>query len=498
MRRIGIGGICHESTTFAPRLTSWADYTVDTAGPGIVTGPEILGHRDAHAPFAGFLSVCEELELEPVPLLLADAEPGGPLDNQTFDRLSGSLIERLLSAGPLDGLYLDLHGAMSTQSHDDGERELVRRIRAVAGKSLPIVASFDLHGNLDAGSLADLDGATAYHTYPHVDVRETGIRAARVLAHRLRTGRRAARAFRQIPFLMPGNRLSTDESPCRELYAEAIRLEATPGVLSVGLMQGFAETDVPHAGPSVFAYAGTESLAESAVATLYDAVMAQEHLFVPDLTGADEAARMARDWPGPRPLLLADIQDNPGGGSSSDDTTILAALLRHDVQDAALAMIHDPATAARAHEAGPGATIEVALGGKSLPGQSPLKAKARVVRLADGTVSLGGPWAGERLALGKSACLRVGGVDVVVTSRRTQCLSQDFFRHVGIEPASRRVLVVKSTHHYRADFRDLVGRIVNVESGGSLVVDPRRLPYRRLRAGVRLIGNGPAFMPRVG
>ncbi|MCL4560087.1 MAG: MlrC C-terminal domain-containing protein, partial [Chloroflexi bacterium] len=300
----------------------------------------------------------------------------------------------------------------------------------------------------------------------------------------------------QLPFLVPISAQSTNTEPCRSLYALIDEVEQDPRVISATIMAGFPPADIEDCGPSIFAYASTQQAADSAAHRLYEAYVRHEPdfkfgLLDPD-AAVEKAIRLAEG--STKPILLADVQDNSGGGATSDTPWILEALVRHDAREAALALMFDPEAAAAAHAAGEGVEITLDLGGKLTPGQKPFHGTFRVEKLFNGPFVPTGPMVGGKTtSLGKMVQLKIGGVRVVVASRRTQANDQSYFRQVGIEPAKMKILVVKSANHYRADFEPISAAIIPVEAPGAIVEDPSKAVYRHLREGIRLKPLGPEF-----
>lgn len=492
MACIHVAGLMHETNTFFGTPTSYRSFEEDTMVGGILRGAQIEALMSSPLAVRGFMATARQAGHQVHPLLFAGAGPSSKVITAVFDQLMDELLASLRSAPAPDAVFLDLHGAMVVEDYDDGEAEIVRRIRDAVG-AVPIACTFDLHGNIARSTLAGLDLAAGYLTYPHVDMAACGAKIAALLDGMLASGRRPALAYRQLPFLIPDDCQTTDLEPAKSLYDAVARLDAQPGVWTASLMEGFYQADVEFAGPSIFVYADDQQLADRAADAIETAVMAAEPAFALSLVSAAEAAEIAAAWDDPLPLLLADIQDNPGGGGAADNVEILEALVERDVEGAAIGMICDPAAADRAHAAGVGARISLALGGRSMPGQRAFAAEFIVTALNDTPIDLTGPFAGVPANVGRSAVLRIGGVQVVVLSRVTQCLDRAYFRAHGIDPESQRVLVVKSANHYRADFAAIVGRVVNVATHSACVADATKLPYRKLREGVRLSGLGPRF-----
>ncbi|TBV16056.1 M81 family metallopeptidase [Stutzerimonas kirkiae] len=487
--RVAIAGFVHETNSFSLLATRYEDFDSCIFTGGILRGAALDAFL-ARALLAcgGFYRRALDEGLQPLPLLYAFAEPSGLVREDAFEAIVGEMIAGLEALTEVDAVFLELHGAMICEAYDEAEAQIVERVRRVVGEAVPIVAAFDLHGNLTPRTLGQLDAAVAFRTYPHIDMVATGERACAVLQRRL-AGERFVLAWRALPFLIPINRQSHLEEPCKSLYPLLAASEArSPALASLNLLTGFPLGDVPEAGPSVFAYAASQVLAERAVDELLAAVLRREPQFVSHLASADQAAREAAAWSADKPLLLADVQDNAGGGASSDTVEVIAALLRHRVQGAIVGLLHDPEFVEQAHRHGVGCSVELALGGKSMPGQSPLRERFEILALSSAPFQLVGAVAGGvRMDLGRSALVRCQGVRIVVTSGRTQCMDSGYFRHFGLQPERQRVIVVKSANHYRADFQPLIGSIIEVESPGACMMDPGRIPYRRLRVQVRRV-----------
>lgn len=491
MPRIAIGGFLHETNTFAP---SKADYAAFDGGSGygpIRRGDAIFAHlAQVNAAIAGAIRVGREAGWDLVPVLWCAASPSAHVTEDAFERIAGELIEGIAAAMPLDGVVLDLHGAMVCAHLDDGEGALLARLRARIGDDVPVVVALDLHANVTPLMVAQSDLLDSYRTYPHTDMTETGIRAARVLETILATGQRPAKAFLQAPFLTAIAWQSTYTEPAQGLYA---RLEdLARGVAAISFNMGFPAADFPDCGMSVLAYGPG---AEPAAQAMMDAVEAAEPAFrgriwMPD-EGVAEALRLSAGATGP--VILCDTQDNPGAGANSDTTGMLRAMLKAGAPGA-VGNFYDPAAAAAAHAAGVGAVVRLALGGRSHPEDSPLDADFTVEALSDGVFPAPGPFYGGRvLEMGPSACLRVGEVRIAVTSAKAQMADREQFRNLGIHPEREKILVVKSSNHFRADFQPIAETILVCEAAGPMAVSPATLPWRRLRHGIRLEAMGVPF-----
>ncbi len=497
MARIAIGGFQHETNTFAPSRADYAAFEAGGGWPGVQYGDALFAAVEgANIPAAGAIEALRARGHTLVGTAWAAASPSAHVTAEAFERIAGKLIENLVAAAPVDGVYLDLHGAMVTQSYDDGEGELLRRVRNAVGPGVPVVASLDLHANVTRAMAARADGLVAYRTYPHVDMAQAGARAADLLIRMVQTGSRLARAFHPLDYLTGIPSQCSFIEPCKGIYAHLADLERqTDTVLS--FTPGFPMADFAECGMAVFGYGANARSVESAVAQLRDAVAASEKDFALELHTPQLAVQRARNVGAPgAPVVLADTQDNPGAGGNGDTTGVLRTLIEQNAREAVLGMLIDPASAERAHAAGQGATAAFLLGGLSkIEGDAPLGGEFTVERLGDGRFTCTGPmFNGFRMTLGPMALLRsraAPGVRVVLASRKCQAADQEMFRHVGVEPRASRIVALKSSVHFRADFEPLAKEVLVVKAPGPALADPAEFRWKKLRAGVRLRPLGP-------
>jgi microcystin degradation protein MlrC len=497
MARIAIGGFQHETNTFAPTKADYAAFESPGGWPGAQYGePLFAAVEGANIPAQGAIQALRALGHTLVATAWAVASPSAQVTDDAFERIAGGIVKGIEAAGQVDGVYLDLHGAMVTESHDSGEGELLRRVRETVGARVPIAVSLDLHANMAASTFARADAFVAYRTYPHVDMADTGARAARMLDQMLRTGRRMKGRLTALDYLTGIPSQCSFIEPCKGLYEELGRIEARCNAV-LSFTPGFAMADVQHCGMSVFGFAFEEKETDRAVGELSRLVADAERDFALELHSPADAVRRARErGEAGRPVVLADTQDNPGAGGNGDTTGLLRELIRQDARDAVLGLLVDPASASRAHEAGKGATIAFSLGGFSgIPGDSPLRGEFTVERLGDGAFTCTGPmFKGFRMQLGPMALLRsrsAPGVRVALASRKCQAADQEMFRHLGIEPRAQRALGLKSSVHFRADFEPFAKEVLVVKAPGPALADPAEFKWTRLRKGVRLRPLGP-------
>jgi microcystin degradation protein MlrC len=408
-------------------------------------------------------------------------------------------FEGLDAAAPFDAVYLDLHGAMVCEHLEDGEGEFLRRVREHLGPDMPLVVSLDLHSNTTRTMFDNCDGLIAYRTYPHIDMAETGGRAAHYLNAILATPGAAlpAKAHRAIPFLMPLTGQCTMAEPAKGTYARLAALETEDGVRSISFTPGFPPADIWDCGPVVVAYGDDQAAADRAADAVYDGIMAEEAAFQVPRLSPDAAVAQAIASNAHKPYVLADVQDNCGAGATSDTTGLLRSLVEQGADGAVVGALVDAEVAAQAHAAGQGAEIDVALGGKIYTdGDPPFKGRFKVLALSDGRFTCTGPfYKGATPNLGPMAWLGIGGVSVVVSSHRMQAADKEIFRHLGCDPEKQKILGLKSSVHFRADFTDIAEQILVVEAPGASIDRPESLPYENLRPGVRLCPGGQEFAP---
>jgi len=496
--RIFVAGFHHETNTFAPSPADWAAFECGAGYPAYARGAAMLEQmRGGALPIGGFAAVARERGWSLLPSVWAGAMPSNRVTADAFDRIAAEIVADLRAAARdgLDGIYLDLHGAAVAEGFDDAEGELLQRLRTVVGAALPIVASLDLHANVTARMLSLASAMTAFRTYPHVDMRETGARAAELLAERL--GPRAAPSVTQaqrVPFLLPLNAQCTLMEPARSVIARLEAIERRDGI-APSFAMGFSAADFAECGPVVFGHGRDGARVRAAVQALHDEIVARRAEWSQPLLEPREAieAAIAAAAAADQPVVVADTQDNPGAGGDANTTGLLHALVaaragtRLDGRVAA-GLLFDPEAARAAHAAGLGASLNLSLG-RAVPTWSgaltdpPLRARARVLALHDGTLALHGPMtAGNTARLGPCACVEIEGVRVLVASAKAQMLDLDLFRFLGVEPAGMKLLVVKSSVHFRAAFAPIAARILVAKAPGPMAADPGDLPWRHLAA----------------
>lgn len=469
--RIALLGFSIECNRFAaPAGRSDFEVRCLLEGEAIVTDAHSSAPR-ALAEMPGFVAAMDAAgHWEPVPILLAMAEPNGPVRAEAFAAMMATWRRGLEAAkGRVDGVYGVMHGAGLTTEDLDPEGTLQALVREVLG-DIPFVCSYDLHANVSDRMVATVDAFVGYRTNPHLDMRERGAESAALL-RRLLAGEHFHRAFRRLPIVAPTVSLLTAQGP----YAEVIdlgqaRAAEDPRIANVSVMGGFAYGDTPFNGMAVIVTATDEAAGEALADTLAKAAWERRHRFVANLTSLEDAVRLAQD--SPVPLAFADVADNPGGGGHGNTTWILEAFHRAGIGGALIGMMLDAPLATEAHALGVGARFMARFNRDSTaedPFRRPFAAEAVVRAVSDGDVTgRRGIYAGTAMTLGRTVCLQVGGLSVVVIEGRAQCADPVFFEHLGLDIGAARCVVVKSRGHFRGGFDEFFGheRIIEVDCPG--------------------------------
>jgi microcystin degradation protein MlrC len=487
MTRIVVAQMSHETNTFSPVVTDLARFSRGGRVPP--SGDDaIRTYRGTATCLGGYLAVCEEHGFQVTLPVAAGAAPSGPVEDDAYEYVAGRIVDAV--AAGCDAVMLDLHGAMVTRSFDDGEGELLRRIRAV-NATVPIAVALDMHANVFDAMVDNCTVLAGYHTYPHIDMDTTAQRAGRILVDVLNGEVTPAMAWGNAPMLPHVMRQGTDDAPNRELQARARQLEQE-GALAVSLFTGFPHADVREAGLSVCVVTDGDPARAAAIRDeLLDRAWADRETFVykpePLEQSIAHGKRLGLEEPGDGPVILLDHYDNTASGGTMDTTEVLAEILRQDLDDVAVFGFYDPAAVQAMVAAGVGGTVKLTLGGKlAMPALrkqgAPLEVSGRVKLICDGefpaTVAMS---RGLSLQMGTTAVLTTGKVDIVVVSRHIEPFDPGCFRAVGIEPTTRRYLMLKSRIHYRVGFRDMAKAIIECAGHGVCTSDYSELTFEHVR-----------------
>jgi microcystin degradation protein MlrC len=417
--RIAVGGIHTECSTYSPVLMAVEDFRVQ---------------RDADLLGAEYFNFLDAAGIDHVPLLHARAVPGGPVSRKAYEAFKAEFLERLQSALPINGLYLAMHGAINVEGMDDAEGDWISAARTVVGPDCPVAASYDLHGNVSQRIIDQLDIFAAYRTAPHIDVRETMVRAWSILVETLRTGTRPGVAWAKVPLLLPGECTSTEDEPAKSIYLGLPSWDAQPGILDANLMIGYVWADEPRA-TACAVVTGTDRHAASKAAE----EIAQQYWNARDnfgfgpVTGPLEEMLDIAATATTSPVILADSADNPTGGGVGDRADVLRALIARNWHGALLAGITDRPAVESCFAAGEGTSLTLRIGGSLDPASVPAEVTAKVLRLDD-----------SGAAADRQAVVEVDELTIVLAARRRPYHNIEDFRRLGLDPKAVPLLVVKS------------------------------------------------------
>ncbi len=478
--RLFLAMMSHETNTFSNIPTDRAQFEARN----LHYGGEILeAYRGTGTCLGGMIDAAARLGATLVPSVAAAASPAGLVTKDVYGHVKERMLRDLSAAGAVDGVLLDLHGAMVPEGLDDGEGDLIEAVRAVVGPAVPIAVTLDFHGNLSEAMVRGADLLNGYKTYPHVDMGERGVEATERLIDIIGRRLKPTVAFRKPPLLPPLGNQGTARGPMRRLYDLAAAMERDPKVISISIFAGFPLADIPDAGFGVYVVTNDDqALAERLADEIADTAWKHRHEFIHTALPVREAVAKALAAPG-RPIVLADMADNTGGGAAGDGTEILRELVRVGARSAVVACLWDPKAVALCAQAGVGASVTLDVGGKVDDRHgAPLRVTGVVRTLSDGRFVHKGPMArGLPGRLGTTAVLDVNDVKVILISYRWQTLDPEMIRFVGIDPLDHKILVVKSTIHYRAAFEPIASLIIEVDAPGLSSSNLARFDFKRIR-----------------
>lgn len=477
--RVGIIGLLHESNTFMPRATTLEDFRRLVIARGADVETQFAG---THHEIGGFFEGLKSEGIDAVPLFATRAVPSGTITADTLDQLLAMMFEDLDHAGPLDGLLVAPHGAGVSESHPDMDGHWLSLVRERVGPRVPIVCTLDPHANLTRRMVDACDATVAYRSNPHLDQRQRGLEASRLIAMHLRGQVRLTQAAAFPPVAINIERQLTSASPCRALYALADDILKRRGVLSDSVFLGFPYADVEEMGSAfVVVTNGDKSLAQRCADELAGYLWEHRNEFVGVLIEPNDAIDLALR--SPRPACLLDMGDNVGGGSPGDGTVLAHALLVRRVN--AFISLFDPDSVARAEAAGVGARLHLDMGGKTDAHHGPpLPADVQVLWVGDGTFTESQPRHGgnARFDIGRTAVVRTdSGLTVQLTGRRAMPSSLNQLLFCGLDPASFDVIVAKGVHAPVAAYAPVCPTLIRVNTPGITTADMSTLIYRRRR-----------------
>jgi len=452
----------------------------------VLMGAEaIVARGQANTELAGFLDAGRAHGWYINHVLSAAAGPSGKVRQATFNWLCDPIIS-VIKQHTFDGFLLGLHGAMDLDFCEDGEGELLWRIRSVVGEKMPIAITLDPHANVSKKMCDLADIIVSFKTYPHIDMRDTGRHAGEIL-HRTMAGEIQPHTILvSRPMLEEVNGGRTDIGPMIERIAKARAYEEKADVFAVSINAGFASADVARIGPTVLVTGQGDFAAHHAFAeTIADDIWNRRFEVLNDYLSVEEAAVIAATYKiSEGPLVIADYADNPGAGGYGDSTELLRALLEAGMTNACFGpMVDREVVAQELHAANVGERVHIALGGKTDPrfGGGPLAVEGELVSINDGRFTGDGPMIhGLMGCFGPSAVLRVGDIEILVVTIARQILDLQQFKAFGIDPQNKHVVALKSMQHFRAAFEPIAGQVIVCDSGALCTPRYNRLPYRNV------------------
>ena len=455
--RILTACISHETSTFTEVPTTLENFRQHF----YIQGNDVLKtFSGTNTPTGGFIEGAGFHGFELIPTVFAEAHPSAPVPRPVLESLLDQVVEGIAANQPLDGVLLELHGAMVAEEIDDAEGAILAAVREAVGPRIPIVAQLDIHSHITPKMVEKADVLIGRDTYPEVDMARKGRECADVLVRILREGLRPTMSMCQLPMTAVAGNDITDRPPMKEIMDRLRTFQERPGVVCASLSHGFPFADVLDMGMSVFVTTENDpALAQSCANEFAEWVFSQRHVLwdFPRLKTRDV---LQRHREGPFPVVVADTNDNPGGGSSGDSTGVLEAFRKAELKDACVLYISDPDCVRKCMEAGPGATLSLEVGGK-FPGQGrPVPMTATVVACSDGSFQYEGPmYAGLKGSLGPAAHIVENGIHVILTSKREQPYDSALAASLGLDTRRMRFIGLKSSGHFRASFGSWAGII---------------------------------------
>ena len=465
-KRVLAARIMHETNTFSRVKTDMAsfrrrDFHLDNQ--------IAAAYRGTRSAFGGSFEAADQFGWTLIHPISAAANPSGLVTGEAFESLSALLLRAAADQGPIDSVLLHLHGAMVTEQHEDGEGELLARLRRVIGPSVPVVVTLDLHANVSQAMADHASALVAFRTYPHTDMYERALQGAALLDRAMRGEIRPRTVLARRPTIFGLNHGRTQSGPMAELLRRADALEAEGAALAISVCAGFTRADINDVGPSVTVTGDGDDPRFQAIAESFmDYAWETRNETTIKLLPVAEVIALARQGkPGDKPLVISDYTDNPGGGGYGDATKLLAALVEAELPDVAFHAICDPEAVQAGLRAGLGRTT-LTLGGKTDPslGGGPLTLTGEITAITNGRFIAYGPMGGGvPRDYGPSLVFRVGGVDIVAITNNGQANDLGQLTSLGIDPTRYRTVTVKSMHHFRAAFEPIARRVVEVDTG---------------------------------
>jgi microcystin degradation protein MlrC len=482
--RLLIAMMMHETNTFSPVPTDLQRFALGLGQLPPQGALAVQAYRNTGTATGAFIDLAEAAGADFELVIAAHAAPSGPVHDEAYDVMASTIVEAVAKGG-YDGIFLDLHGAMVTQSFEDGEGELLRRIRAVDPLT-PMGIAYDMHANVYADMVELAQVVAGYHTYPHVDMFETGMRTGRALLRCISGEVRPCTSWARLPMIPHIMRQSSLDEPNRSIQARAQQMEEE-GALSASVFTGFPHADIENAGLSVVVVTDNNPLLAEKLRDelLQMAWLSRSEWVYPVEPLAESVARAKTLTQGP--VVLLDHYDNAASGGTMDTTAVLAEVLHQELRNVAFFAIFDPQAVQQAIQAGVGNTVSLTVGGKLkmplMPHRSePVLLNGVVKSISSGKYIAKGPMSkGARQDMGASVVIDTGHVEVALISRHVEPFDVNALISLGIDPTQKQYVVLKSRVHWRAGMGHLAKAVVECAGAGACTSDYSELDFKRLR-----------------
>jgi microcystin degradation protein MlrC len=476
-KSIAIASMLQEANTFSPVMTRYEDFTP-------VFGQAALErHRGKMTEMGGFIEVLTKARKQIAPVCAAWAITANRLLRADFERLVNDFRSHLATAGRLEGLLLAMHGAQTAEGADDVEGHVLGCAREILGPDIPIVLTLDLHANVTRAMVERATAIIGYHTYPHIDMYETGQKAAKLLLNTLAGRVRPAMAWRKLPLIVNAENQQTSRGPARRLFARAEALESAAKAEAVSIFSVQPWMDIHEMGSAVVAVTnGDPRAADRQAAAIAQKYWDTRRDFEITLTPVEEAIRLALATKG-GPVVLAESSDSTGSGSPGDSTGVLKHLVKAPLMEPAAIFLVDPEAAAALVAAGVGATVTLPIGGKfDRKNSKPVRVTGRVRMISDGrwTARARGYNTGIETCMGTTVVFEAGMVRILIAERSAMTVDPELFRSHGIDPAYCKIVVVKSPNGFRAAYEPIAKRIFIVDTPGVSTAKLENMPFKRI------------------
>ncbi len=480
--RIVTGCISHETNVFSPIKATYEEFEKW----GIWRKDDVIkSFSGTNTATGGIIDVCKREGVELIPTVNTFAMPSAHVARSALDGFLEELLDGIKKAGKIDGVCLELHGAMRADDPIyDGEGYILRHVRELVGPDMPVTSSLDYHANMTRDMITHANALHIYDTYPHIDAYETGVAAAETIVRTIRGEIRPAMGWKQIPLAVGLTYQFTGSIPMSTIMEYVARLEKKhPAVLDISVAAGFCWSDFKDALHSVTVVTDNEpELAQDLAEDVAELSWNLRKLFIRPLVPPAEAVRLAMQSK-LHPVVFADVADNPGAGGSCDGAEILRALVEGGARNTAVGPIADPEAVEECARAGVGNSITLEVGAKTdeFHGK-PVKVTGTVKAITDGTYVRRGPMMNNTIdKMGKTVRLDLEGVQVMLSTNRVQPLCLEVFRHVGIEPTQKDIVVVKSCAHFRAAYEPIArGGVLEVDAPGLSHPDLSRYAFKEM------------------